>query len=93
MNIHINQKMLVLIVIAHFVLGALIGGCVGGYVGKEMGEHRGGWDRQDMMSGYDNQRDGEYADDNGGAPNSDEMATGTKTTGSAVRTEIKNLLK
>ena len=87
MDIHINKK------IAGLMLGSLlVGGAIGGAVGFASGSEEGGHhERRGNMErngGYDNEKDGETSDDQGGAPNSDEQVTKTDPTmmqnGSAV---------
>ena len=84
MTIHFDKKMICVIIIS-LLIGGLIGGCVGTGIAKEIGEDRGGWGKENMMSGYDNQKDGEMMDDKGALPNSDEMATPTEITTKKVK--------
>lgn len=82
MEIRIDKKVAGLM-IASLLVGGAVGGAVGFAAGHE-GDHgeRGhyGMNKQEIGGQqYDNQADGETNDDNGGAPNSDEMKSSTST--------------
>lgn len=78
MDIHINKKTAILVVVS-LLVGGVIGGGIGFVAGHEGGRHheRRGNKMEQKGYGYDNRADGETADDNGGAPNSDEQVTKT----------------
>lgn len=91
MDIHIN-KMVAGLMLVSLIVGGLIGGAIGFAASHEEG--RGG-DQQEMSyknSGpnqqYDNQADGETADDNGGTPNSDEISNSQVTPHASTTSSI-----
>ncbi len=92
MDIHVN-KMVAGLMLVSLIVGGLIGGAIGFVSGHEEG--RGG-DREEMgyriNHQYDNRADGETADDNGGAPNSDEQ-NNIQVTPTASSTNSSTTLK
>jgi hypothetical protein len=79
MDLHIDKKVGVLLIIALLVGGA-IGGAVGFVAGGEEGHgDRGGYEMNDKGDNaqFDNHADGETNDDQGGTPNQDEQKPAT----------------
>ena len=63
------------------LVSLLVGGAIGGVIGFAGGSEEGGHHERhgnmERNGGYDNEKDGETSDDQGGAPNSDEQVTKT----------------
>ena len=86
MDIHIDKKMAVAIIVSLILGGAI--GAVAGFAGAmEEGDHgeRHGMKSHDERMGYDDQSDGEIGDDQGGVPNSDEQQSAATNTPASVQ--------
>lgn len=81
MDIHIDKKMAVAIIVS-LILGGAIGGVAGFAGAMEEGDHgeRHGMKSHDERMGYDNQSDGETGDDQDGVPNANEQQSAATTT-------------